>query len=507
MSIFLWLVFLTFGILIIAPLILGDLFNVDIRYKTFKYVSITMLIWWLLIFIRLMTPEGFFVYYTSLFVYPMVYLFTLLLYIAIKKSMSSNLTTVGKILLWLFFIVDLIFCLTNNYHGLVKDLAFTTDVTRRMFDSAQYGDFFLIHTIFSYVLLAVTIYLVIKTVFKRLKDSQDVFPFLFIIIAILIGVGFNIIQVFFYKFLLDPTLLTAIVFVSVLYYVFYIRDLKLILGINRNRFILDNLREMYVIVSDTGFVVDASSEFKKRFNLKLDENLKYVDVLEIIYKSAILYQDTEDIIEAYDNSKIYLNTIVKKIKLPFYKHSGTFYLFFDQSSNLKYVNDMNYIKTHDLMSKLYNRNFLEDLRDDLDDANDPYSIILFDLDGLKLFNDYLGHDEGDQLIKRFANQLINVTKEEGVYPIRLGGDEFLILAKKKDNTYIEGIIKSLEDMNAPLPFIEKLQYSYAISSYSKEDDTLKKVITKADMEMYEMKKEKGNYKTDLKKALKKSLKQ
>ena len=204
-------------------------------------------------------------------------------------------------------------------------------------------------------------------------------------------------------------------------------------------------------------------------------------------------------------SKMYLNYLQKPIQLPFYKHSGTFYLFFDQTSNLKYINDMNYIKSHDLMTKIYNRNFLEDIRNKLDDTQAKYHVILFDVDGLKLFNDILGHDQGDELLKRFARQLTAISKDDQVFPIRFGGDEFLILAIDKDEAYIKDLLHQLETMNQSLSFENQIHYSYAISASSAKLDLMKKVLEHADQHMYDMKQDKLDYKKTLKKELMKRI--
>lgn len=56
----------------------------------------------------------------------------------------------------------------------------------------------------------------------------------------------------------------------------------------------------------------------------------------------------------------------------------------------------------------------------------PFTILLFDINGLKHVNDMFGHPAGDQLIKHFAERLQKAVRGSDV-AVRLGGDEFLVL--------------------------------------------------------------------------------
>jgi diguanylate cyclase (GGDEF)-like protein len=62
-------------------------------------------------------------------------------------------------------------------------------------------------------------------------------------------------------------------------------------------------------------------------------------------------------------------------------------------------------------------------------SNDaPHSVMLFDLDGFKQFNDWHGHPAGDALLRRLGERLsASVGPRASAY--RLGGDEFCVLAE------------------------------------------------------------------------------
>jgi diguanylate cyclase (GGDEF)-like protein len=280
------------------------------------------------------------------------------------------------------------------------------------------------------------------------------------------------------------------------------RDLKLILAIDRNRFIIDNLREKFVLVDENNHVVDASSEFEQFLEIDLNKHYTFDQLMTEINKKAVVFKEIEELDETlFDDSKLYLNMYEKDIHLPFFKYSGHFYLFYDDTANQKYVHDMHYVKTHDLMTNLYNRNYIEEMRATLNKKDVYYHLIMFDLDGLKLFNDHLGHQSGDALLKRFANLLKQFQSKE-IIPIRLGGDEFLMVFIGQDLKVVHKVIEQLQNSNKNKPFIETLHFSYGIASKTKKNESLNHLMSQVDVLMYKSKHAKDNYKEKLQVKLK-----
>jgi diguanylate cyclase (GGDEF)-like protein len=74
------------------------------------------------------------------------------------------------------------------------------------------------------------------------------------------------------------------------------------------------------------------------------------------------------------------------------------------------------------------RKLAEDLRDRLSIATteDPFVLLLFDLDGFKTYNDTFGHAAGDALLARLGGKLAAAAAPGGD-AYRLGGDEFCVL--------------------------------------------------------------------------------
>ena len=56
-------------------------------------------------------------------------------------------------------------------------------------------------------------------------------------------------------------------------------------------------------------------------------------------------------------------------------------------------------------------------------VNNPYTVLIIDLDHFKRINDDFGHDVGDQVLKQFADKVNYLFKNENIFA-RIGGEEF-----------------------------------------------------------------------------------
>ncbi len=98
----------------------------------------------------------------------------------------------------------------------------------------------------------------------------------------------------------------------------------------------------------------------------------------------------------------------------------------DVSEAIESKRQIVFLAERDTLTSLYNRNYFESyVKEHLDDS---YSLIIFDLDGLKLINDTFGHLEGDKVIK-FSASIIKKMFDVDSVIARIGGDEFAVISK------------------------------------------------------------------------------
>ena len=131
--------------------------------------------------------------------------------------------------------------------------------------------------------------------------------------------------------------------------------------------------------------------------------------------------------------------------------------------------EIEYLSFHDVLTGLHNRRFLEEEMKRLNThRNLPISLIMCDVNRLKLINDVFGHEKGDELIKYAANTIRESCRPEDLVA-RWGGDEFIVFLPK---TSYEDAIKITDRIkeNSKKYDINSLELSIACGVSTKEDD-------------------------------------
>lgn len=101
--------------------------------------------------------------------------------------------------------------------------------------------------------------------------------------------------------------------------------------------------------------------------------------------------------------------------------------------------EIEYLSYHDSLTGLYNRRlFEEEMRRISISRKLPVSIIMGDVNGLKMINDSFGHKAGDRLLQEAAMLLRENCREED-FVARIGGDEFIIILEGADQELTEQI--------------------------------------------------------------------
>jgi diguanylate cyclase (GGDEF)-like protein len=151
----------------------------------------------------------------------------------------------------------------------------------------------------------------------------------------------------------------------------------------------------------------------------------------------------------------------------------------------------------DALTGVYNhRYFHEALAHELKQSHryeHPCSLIFFDVDNFKLYNDANGHPQGDEFLQALAKAVLGRLRQSDIFA-RYGGEEFVIILPE---TPREMAIKLAENLRAhveKLPFVGRevmpggvLTVSIGVATFPQDGEDAAALIKRADAAMYEAK--------------------
>jgi len=160
----------------------------------------------------------------------------------------------------------------------------------------------------------------------------------------------------------------------------------------------------------------------------------------------------------------------------------------DITSRKKNEEEILHMSYHDKLTGLYNRRFVEEEIKRLDTERQlPLSIIMGDLNGLKIINDTFGHNEGDRMLLEATGLLTKISRSEDILA-RWGGDEFVILLPKTSIAAAEDILLRIKNECEDLT-VRNIPLGLAIGIATKTElkQNVEEIITEAEGNMYKNK--------------------
>ncbi|MEI7950949.1 MAG: EAL domain-containing protein [Gammaproteobacteria bacterium] len=176
-------------------------------------------------------------------------------------------------------------------------------------------------------------------------------------------------------------------------------------------------------------------------------------------------------------------------------YSGTYVVARDITERLAAQRLIHYQAYHDLLTGLPNRAlFMDRLGNAISNARRTQQklvVMFLDLDRFKLVNDTLGHDIGDDLLKKVATRLKHCLRESDTLA-RLGGDEFIVLLPHIDQmTTAHKVAEKIVDaVKEPILVGNHEIYvttSIGIAMYPQDGRNVEDLIKNADTAMYHTK--------------------
>ncbi|HKM40089.1 MAG TPA: diguanylate cyclase [bacterium] len=168
--------------------------------------------------------------------------------------------------------------------------------------------------------------------------------------------------------------------------------------------------------------------------------------------------------------------------------AGVVFVFRDVTEKKAQLEKIEYMSFRDPLTGLYNRRFFEDELYRLDtEQNLPISILMGDVNSLKLTNDVFGHHCGDLLLQKVAGIMQDVCRSDDIIA-RWGGDEFVLLLPNTDFKAAERVAARIMEETSRHQ-VRAIECSISIGFDTKEDlaENISRTLDSAEAKMYSAK--------------------
>jgi diguanylate cyclase (GGDEF)-like protein len=200
---------------------------------------------------------------------------------------------------------------------------------------------------------------------------------------------------------------------------------------------------------EDAIIIDANESFANMIEQNKDDlmNVRLLDVMPgqmqfIKSIERVILSNKNDRFEYYDEKvRKYFEIIVYQVS-----ENKVAAIVIDITIRKKLEEKLINLSFRDQLTELFNRrSYEDDLKQFELKEQFPFTIVMADVNGLKLVNDSFGHDEGDKLLKKVAQMLSkNCSKFGSIY--RIGGDEFIIALPRMDYFEADEMIKKLKKL-------------------------------------------------------------
>jgi diguanylate cyclase (GGDEF)-like protein/PAS domain S-box-containing protein len=208
------------------------------------------------------------------------------------------------------------------------------------------------------------------------------------------------------------------------------------------------------------------------------QNIKSIIVMPLFIDNNLFGFFGFDFVE---NKKVFSDEDIRVLKI------FTDYIINAFSKHIDHVK-IKRLTQHDSLTGLYNRQFFEEKMLSVDIKRQlPISIIVADINGLKVINDSYGHNKGDFLIKKTAEIINNQIRKTDILA-RYGGGEFAVLLPHTDQKAAEKIVNRIKNRTKKYSNNQlTISVSFGTATKNSVDQDINKILKLADDKMYQNK--------------------
>lgn len=213
---------------------------------------------------------------------------------------------------------------------------------------------------------------------------------------------------------------------------------------------------------------------------------RWLNPAEPVYASQQTVSfDSQKILMSHSGQEIPVEGTISPIISEAGSTVGAVLIFRDNTEKKKKQDEILFLSYHDQLTGLYNRRFFEEELKRLDtDRNLPMTLVMFDVNGLKLINDAFGHQTADQVLQTVAWALRRECRSDDIIA-RIGGDEFVLLLPKTEWDLAEVISNRIQQSikNEKVQALQ-LSVSYGWETKREPGTEMSEIFKNAENNMY-----------------------
>lgn len=153
------------------------------------------------------------------------------------------------------------------------------------------------------------------------------------------------------------------------------------------------------------------------------------------------------------------------------------------------------IATKDALTGMENRTaYKEAVRNVEKTSNNKDNVytVMMDIDNFKVINDTFGHHTGDLVLKSTAERINHIFGEENYSSFRIGGDEFVVIARNVSREILNEKLETLKSSLSDGDISVSLSIGYSAANFEQKN-TMEKAFIRADEKMYRDKTNSKNF--------------
>lgn len=211
-------------------------------------------------------------------------------------------------------------------------------------------------------------------------------------------------------------------------------------------------------------------------------------VENVLQSDASVKVDEDAVLIARDHTERAVRDSAAPIRDKSGKIIGVVIVFRDFTEEKQRNENIAYLSYHDQLTGLYNRRFFREELARLDTERSlPLTLVMADINGLKMANDAFGHRLGDEIIQATAELLKKEFRRSDILS-RIGGDEFVAILPNTDSKTAQKIVERIYgEMEGRKVESVLLSVSFGWQTKTVPEESLTDIFKMAEDRMYRKK--------------------